>query len=107
MPKVTFILSDGRTKMVEAASGISVMQAAMMANIEGIVAECWGCLICATCHVYVESDHLRRLPPPISIERALLEATAAEERENSRLSCQITITPGLDGLTVRVPEKQF
>jgi len=27
-------------------------------------------------------------------------------RENSRLSCQIKVTEALDGLTVRVPERQ-
>ena len=32
---------------------------------------------------------------------------AYEVRENSRLSCQIKVTEGLDGLTVKVPEKQF
>jgi 2Fe-2S ferredoxin len=28
-------------------------------------------------------------------------------RPNSRLSCQIEVTPELDGLTVRVPAEQF
>ena len=32
---------------------------------------------------------------------------AFDVREESRLSCQIKVTAELDGLVVRVPEKQF
>jgi 2Fe-2S ferredoxin len=32
---------------------------------------------------------------------------AYDVRPTSRLSCQIRITPELDGLIVRIPEKQF
>jgi 2Fe-2S ferredoxin len=32
---------------------------------------------------------------------------AFEVRESSRLSCQIKVRDELDGLSVRVPEKQF
>jgi 2Fe-2S ferredoxin len=39
-------------------------------------------------------------------ENELLEGTAAERRENSRLSCQIKVGPELDGLRVQLPERQ-
>ena len=39
-------------------------------------------------------------------EDALLDSTAAERKPNSRLSCQITVTPELDGLVVRLPDRQ-
>ncbi len=32
---------------------------------------------------------------------------AFDVRDSSRLSCQIKVTDDLDGLRVRVPEKQF
>jgi ferredoxin, 2Fe-2S len=31
---------------------------------------------------------------------------AAERRPNSRLSCQLTVEPALDGLTVQIPDRQ-
>jgi 2Fe-2S ferredoxin len=36
----------------------------------------------------------------------MLEWTAAERPANSRLSCQIKMTAALDGLVVRLPERQ-
>ena len=39
-------------------------------------------------------------------EDALLDGTAAERRANSRLSCQIKMTPELDGLVLELPDKQ-
>ena len=35
-----------------------------------------------------------------------LEGVAAERRNNSRLSCQLTVSPELDGLIVTIPERQ-
>ncbi len=49
---------------------------------------------------------LDRLPPPGETEEALLDSTAAERLPNSRLSCQIKMTPALDGLVLRLPEVQ-
>jgi 2Fe-2S ferredoxin len=40
------------------------------------------------------------------MEDELLDGTASARAPNSRLSCQITVTAELDGLTVRVPETQ-
>jgi 2Fe-2S ferredoxin len=39
------------------------------------------------------------------MEEGMIES-AWEPRDNSRLSCQIHITPELDGLTVQLPERQ-
>jgi 2Fe-2S ferredoxin len=36
----------------------------------------------------------------------MLAGTAARRKKNSRLACQIRITPQLDGLVVRIPERQ-
>ncbi len=106
MPAITFIHSDGKSDRVETAGGESVMQAATRHGLDGILAECGGNAMCATCHVYVDESWLARLPAMADEEDALLEGTAAERRPASRLSCQITITPDLDGLVVKLPERQ-
>jgi 2Fe-2S ferredoxin len=62
-------------------------------------AECGGVGACATCHVYVASDWMGRLPPPDENEAALLEV-AEDSSGLSRLSCQIRLTEDLDGLEV-------
>jgi 2Fe-2S ferredoxin len=62
--------------------------------------------LCATCHVYVDDAWIGRLAAIGDDEDALLDGTACERRANSRLSCQIKITPELDGLVLRLPERQ-
>ncbi|TQF43954.1 ferredoxin [Bradyrhizobium sp. UNPF46] len=106
MPAITFIHPDGKSERVETSGGESVMQAATRHGLDGILAECGGNAMCATCHVYVDESWLARLAAMAGDEDALLDGTAAERRPNSRLSCQINITPELDGLVVRLPERQ-
>lgn len=106
MPTIHYILKDGSTRSVEAKAGASVMETAIHHNIRGIDAECGGSCSCATCHVYVADDFLDRLEPPDEMEDELLDGTASEREPGSRLSCQITVTAALDGLTVRVPQTQ-
>ena len=76
-------------------------------GVEAIAADCGGCLQCATCHVIVDADWAARLPPPAPDELAMLEMTAAPRQPTSRLCCQITLTPSLDGLRVRLPTTQY
>jgi 2Fe-2S ferredoxin len=64
-------------------------------------------MMCATCHVYVDASQLDRLPPVSATEDEMLECTRAERRENSRLSCQLVVTPELDGLVVHIPDRQL
>jgi 2Fe-2S ferredoxin len=106
MPNVTFILPDGSTQTLDAATGTSVMQLATGAGLTGIVAECGGSAMCATCHVYVDAAWAGKLTPPLPNELEMLECTAAERLPESRLSCQIKVSAELEGLVVRVPEKQ-
>lgn len=106
MPDLVFIHPDGTEEGFEAPAGVSLMQAATGRGVAGIVAECGGSLACATCHVYVDAAWAARLPPPQDDELAMLDCTAAPRRPTSRLSCQITLTPDLHGLTVTVPERQ-
>jgi 2Fe-2S ferredoxin len=82
------------------------MRAALVNGVDGIVAECGGSALCATCHVYVDKQWISRLAAIGDDEDALLDGTACERQANSRLSCQIKITPVLDGLVLLLPERQ-
>ncbi len=106
MPHVTYILPDGTTRTLDAAVGTSVMQLATGAGLTGIVAECGGSAMCATCHVYVDPTWAGKLTPPLANELEMLECTATDRAPESRLSCQIKLDANLDGLVVRVPERQ-
>ncbi len=105
MPQVTFIAFNGKRHVVDAASGLSLMQAALDHNVPGIDGDCGGQCACATCHVFVESDWAARTGPRNAHEDEMLNF-AAELRDNSRLACQIQLTDALDGLVVSMPEGQ-
>ena len=107
MLAITFIHADGKTDRIEVAEGEGAMQAAMRHGLDGILAECGGNAMCATCHVYVDDGWIARLPASGDDEEALLDGVAAERRPGSRLSCQIKLTPALDGLVLRLPERQL
>ncbi len=106
MPDIRFIHPDGEEHGFEAPEGVSLMQAATGAGVRGILADCGGQASCATCHVYVDAAWVSRLPPPGEAELAMLDCTAAERRPQSRLSCQIRLTPELQGLVLHLPEFQ-
>lgn len=106
MPKVTYVEPSGAEHDVDVPEGWTLMQGATANGVEGIEAECGGSCSCATCHVYVDEAGLAKLPPPAESEQAMLEFVAAELKPNSRLSCQIKVTPKCDGLVVRMPPSQ-
>ena len=106
MPKITYIDDDGTARTVEAEIGATVMEAAVKNDIPGILATCGGSCSCATCHVYVREDWYERLPAPELEELDMLD-TAHDLRPTSRLSCQLPVTEGLDGLTVTTPPRQI
>lgn len=107
MPKVTYVAHDGVRTTADVPVGENVMRGALYNNIEGIVGECGGGLACATCHVFVDDGWLSRVGERSEVEQQMLEFSPVEMKPNSRLSCQIVMTPALDGLIVRMPEKQF
>ena len=58
---------------------------------------CGGMALCASCHVYVNSDH--ELTEPSEDEEDMLDQAFFVE-DNSRLGCQIRMTDEMEGLTV-------
>ena len=105
MPQVTYIEFDGSEHQVEVPEGVSVMEGACKNGVSGIRAECGGALTCATCHVYVDPAWVEKTGQRGEMEEELLDF-AFDVRPESRLSCQIRMTPELDGLLVRLPEHQ-
>jgi ferredoxin, 2Fe-2S len=106
MAKITYIQPDSAQQTVAGEPGMTLMETAKKHLIEGIEAECGGACACATCHVYVDEAWREAVGPPSEMEEDMLDF-AFDVRPNSRLSCQIKLTEALDGLIVRVPEKQF
>ena len=106
MPSVTYVSPSGLSQQIDVPAGMSVMQAALNHRVEGILGECGGSCMCATCHVYVEASFLSRIPPVNENEKFMLSIAAEGPGENSRLSCQIKMTEELDGIIVRLPGKQ-
>jgi 2Fe-2S ferredoxin len=106
MVKITFIQHNGVEQTVEGLPGMSVMETAIKNQVAGIDADCGGACACATCHVYVEPEWRQQVGSRSPMEEDMLDF-AFDVRDSSRLSCQIKVADGLDGLRVRVPEKQF
>lgn len=106
MSKLIFRYSNGEEISVDAEVGRSVMAAATASGIDGIVAECGGNAMCATCHVYVSPDLLDIAPAMADDEDEMLEFVVGERRDGSRLSCQITVTEDMNGTVIELPERQ-
>jgi 2Fe-2S ferredoxin len=105
MANITYIEPSGEALTVDAELGSTVMEAAIRNAVPGIEAECGGACSCATCHVYVDEAWTSIVGGPSPMEEDMLDF-AFEVRPTSRLSCQIKVTGELDGLVVRVPERQ-
>jgi ferredoxin, 2Fe-2S len=97
MVKLVVMDKDGRDVVVDARPGLSIME-----NIRqlprSVEAVCGGLCSCATCHVLFEQDSMRRLPPRRYEERVMLATSRSFDPHRSRLSCQIKVTPELEGL---------
>lgn len=106
MVTILYKSPDGEVSEIDVPEGWSVMQAAVSNGVDGIEAECGGSCCCATCHCYVDEAFADRLPAPTDQEEGMLGEVVAECRATSRLSCQIKVTPEMDGMLVTLPEAQ-
>ncbi|MEO0721759.1 MAG: 2Fe-2S iron-sulfur cluster-binding protein [Pseudomonadota bacterium] len=105
MAKITYIDHSGEARCVEAKNGETVMETAIKNSVPGIDADCGGACACATCHVYVDEAFMDKVGQPEDMEQSMLDF-AENVKPNSRLSCQITVSDSLDGLSVTTPESQ-
>ncbi|AVI50899.1 ferredoxin [Pukyongia salina] len=101
--KITIIDREGEEHLVDAPTdmNMNVMEIVRSYELapEGTIGVCGGMAMCASCQCYVLSNH--ELPKKSDEEEAML-AEAFYVEDNSRLGCQIRITPQLDGLKVQL-----
>ena len=106
MAKITYIEHNGTNHTVEVQNGLTVMEGAVQNNIPGIDADCGGGMACATCHVYVKDEWFDKINKKSEGEDDMIDQ-AYEPKKSSRLSCQIQVSPEIDGLEVHLPGKQI
>lgn len=106
MALIKYIEADGREYELELSSIDTVMTGALDNGVEGIIGECGGICGCATCHVYIDPEYIDKIPEIDMMEETRLNF-AIDKKSNSRLSCQINITDDLDGMVVKLPERQY
>ena len=86
---------------------MTVMEGARDNGVPGIDADCGGACACSTCHVYVADEWVEKIPAKDSMEEDMLDFAYEPNPVTSRLTCQIKVTDALDGLVVKLPEKQI
>ncbi|MGK6319702.1 2Fe-2S iron-sulfur cluster-binding protein [Sphingomonas sp. DT-204] len=102
MIRIRFVSADGLgIDEAEGTEGDSLLRLAQ-ARGHPLEGTCEGAMACSTCHVIVAPEDFWRLPPASEEEEDMLDLAAGATR-TSRLSCQITLAPDLDGLTIRIP----
>ena len=101
MVRVDFITAEGNLIPAEAADGASLLEVGQAAGMP-LEGTCEGQMACSTCHVIIAAEWFAKLPDASADEEDMLDLATGVTR-TSRLSCQITLTPELDGLEVRIP----
>lgn len=104
MTTITIIRRDGTRSTVEASNDVSLMEALRSNGFDELLALCGGCCSCATCHVHLDPATFARLSAPGDDENDLLDSSD-HRTALSRLSCQVQITPDLDGATVTIAKE--
>ena len=104
MPKLIVVNRAGEEREVEAAAGLTVMEAIRDNGFDELLALCGGCCSCATCHVHVDPAFVDQLPAMSEDENDLLDSSD-HRNEYSRLSCQVSVTDALEGLRVTIAQE--
>jgi 2Fe-2S ferredoxin len=105
MPKITFVEASGEAHVIDAKPGRSLMENAVKNDVPGIAADCGGICACATCRVYVEAAWQEKTGEASEMEQSMIDFSG-DTKPRLRLSCQIQVTPELDGLVVHMPDSQ-
>ena len=83
MPKVTWVLGNGKEITAEVPVGHNMMEAAVAHNVPDVIGECGGCLSCATCHVFVDPAWFAKTGGPSEMESDMLEITMVDRQEGA------------------------
>jgi ferredoxin len=98
---ITFLDPHGRPVQATCEPGDNLLRVGQAAGLP-LEGTCEGQMACSTCHVIVAAEWFDRLPPAAEEEEDMLDF-AAGARRTSRLSCQIELAEGMNGLTVSIP----
>lgn len=98
---LTFLYPDGTTKQIQAKAGENFLMLAKKNHLQ-IEGACGGVLACSTCHVIINDPWFDLLPQATVKEERMLD-NAQEVELNSRLCCQLMVTPDMDGITIKIP----
>ena len=103
--KIEFVTATDEVVTAEAEHGDNLLRVAQAAGLP-LEGTCEGQMACSTCHVIVEPHWFDLLHEASEEEEDMLDLAAGVAR-TSRLSCQIDLTPELDGLKVRIPAESY
>jgi 2Fe-2S ferredoxin len=101
MVNITVVNRSGEEMAVEADEGLSLMEVIRDNGFDELLALCGGCCSCATCHVYIDPAFAGNLEPRSEDEEDLLDSSD-HKTDQSRLSCQVPVSPALEGLRVTI-----
>ncbi len=101
MPRLIVTTREGATREIDVRAGQSVMEALRGAGVGDVLALCGGCCSCATCHVLIAPEWIEATGAAGTEEHDLLGCSPSYTIF-SRLSCQIPVTPALDGLHLTI-----
>ena len=104
MPQITVVNQQGAESTIDAPTGRTLMEVIRDNGFDELLALCGGCCSCATCHVHIDPDFMEKLPAMSEDENDLLDSSD-HRNEYSRLSCQVPVTPELEGLTVTIAQE--
>jgi len=101
--KIKITDRDGVLHQIEAPTDMAMNLMEVVRSYElapeGTIGICGGMAMCASCQCYVNSDHKL---PEMGVDEDMMLAEAFHVEDNSRLGCQIQITPEMDGLEVEL-----
>lgn len=96
-------VQDGTQLDFETPTGISLMEAIRDVAQLDMDVSCQKKMRCSICHVYLCDGWYDKLPAPTEEELDVLDQ-AFEPKDNSRLSCQVQLTPKEDDIVVELPK---
>ena len=103
MIKINFLDNNNNLKEIKANNGSSLLEVSKKNNIN-LEGSCGGEMLCSTCHVYILSNHIKKLKKQTIEEKEILALTN-NLKKNSRLACQVEFKKEYNNITVTIAEE--
>ena len=105
MSKIKVTDRDGNQQEIDAYDGNSLMETLRDEGF-GVEAICGGQCACATCHCFIDALWFEKIGLPGSDEKELMESLDHYDEKKSRLTCQIEVSPKVEGLSLVVAPEE-